>query len=88
MISKDQTFPDVEIRGLYGSGSPYYINGPRVHEFLQEMNREDSVRSYYKKLIQLRKEYEIVVYGDYQGVDRDNERVFHTNGSWEKRNCW
>lgn len=24
----------------YTDGSPYYLNGPRVHEFLQEMNRE------------------------------------------------
>lgn len=41
MISKDQAFPDGEKKsGLYGDGSPHYMNGPRVHEFLQEMNRE------------------------------------------------
>ncbi len=26
--------------GMYGDGSPYYLNGPRIHEFLQEMYRE------------------------------------------------
>lgn len=41
MISKDQAFPDGEVKGgLYGDSSPYCTNGPRVHEFLQEMNRE------------------------------------------------
>lgn len=42
MISKDQRYPDGEKRGaaLYGDGSPSFMNGPRVHEYLQEMNRE------------------------------------------------
>ena len=38
-ISKDQRFPDGKKQGLYGDGGPYFLNGPRVHEFLQEMNR-------------------------------------------------
>ena len=41
MISKDQTFPDGEMNNsLYGDFGPYCVHGPRVHEFLQEMNRE------------------------------------------------
>ena len=41
MISKDQRFPDGEMNnGLYGDFGPYCIHGPRIHEFLQEMNRE------------------------------------------------
>jgi oligo-1,6-glucosidase len=42
MISKDQALPDGHVRPdhLYGDGSPYFICGPRVHEFLQEMHRE------------------------------------------------
>lgn len=40
MISKDQSFPDGKLSdGLYGDMSPYVMNGPRIHEFLQEMNR-------------------------------------------------
>ena len=39
MISKDQRFPDGEMNnGLYGDFGPYCVHGPRVHEFLQEMN--------------------------------------------------
>ncbi|KAI9792867.1 MAG: hypothetical protein M1835_007625 [Candelina submexicana] len=43
MISKDQRFPDAEIvlpDHKYQSGRKFYNNGPRLHEFLQEMNRE------------------------------------------------
>ncbi len=41
MISKDQGFPDAPVRGgLYGDSGEFTMNGPRVHEFLKEMNRE------------------------------------------------
>jgi oligo-1,6-glucosidase len=36
MLSKDTSLPD----GHDGDGSPYYICGPRIHEFLAEMHRE------------------------------------------------
>ena len=40
MISKDQRFPDGPVKpDGYGDFSPYCISGPRVHEFLQEMNQ-------------------------------------------------
>lgn len=40
MISKDRNFPDgaKEPGALYGDFGPYVNNGPRVHEFLKEMN--------------------------------------------------
>ncbi|MCM3782609.1 alpha-glucosidase [Neobacillus mesonae] len=42
LISKDQRFPDAEEVGefKYHWGGQYFVNGPRVHEYLQEMNRE------------------------------------------------
>lgn len=40
MISKDQAYPDGAVKeNGYGDYSPYVCNGPRVHEYLQEMNR-------------------------------------------------
>ncbi|KMK18605.1 trehalose-6-phosphate hydrolase [Pluralibacter gergoviae] len=36
LISKDQVFPD----DPQGDGRRFYTDGPRVHEFLQEMSRE------------------------------------------------
>ena len=42
MLSKDQRFPDGVLKegNPYGDGLPYYANGPRIHAYLQEMNRE------------------------------------------------
>ena len=44
LISKDQRFPDAEpILGpdqKYHPGSKYYINGPRMHEYLQEIKHK------------------------------------------------
>jgi oligo-1,6-glucosidase len=41
MVSKMPDLPDGLIApgGLYGDGGPYFRNGPRLHEFLQEMDR-------------------------------------------------
>ncbi|MDR7083645.1 oligo-1,6-glucosidase [Arthrobacter ginsengisoli] len=41
-ISKNTALPDGPIAAgmLHGDGSPFYIGGPRIHEFLQEMHRE------------------------------------------------
>lgn len=42
MISKAPALPDgVQYSGqLFGDGAPFFMNGPRIHEFLQEMNKE------------------------------------------------
>jgi trehalose-6-phosphate hydrolase len=40
LISKDQSFPDDTGEGAMNDGRKFYTDGPRVHEFLQEMNRE------------------------------------------------
>ena len=41
MISMDLSFPDGPLKdGLYGDFSPYTVHGPRVHEFLKEMNQK------------------------------------------------
>ena len=57
MISKDQRFPDGEMNnGLYGDFGPYCVHGPRIHEFLQEMNRE------------VLSKYDIMTVGETSGV--------------------
>src|SRR3712207_77743 len=42
MISKDPALPDGHVHdgGPLGDGSPHFIGGPRIHEFLAEMHRE------------------------------------------------
>lgn len=41
-ISKDTSLPDGPLAEgmLYGNGSPFFISGPRIHEFLHEMHQE------------------------------------------------
>ncbi|KHF41360.1 alpha,alpha-phosphotrehalase [Halalkalibacter okhensis] len=40
LISKDQTFPNDDGSVAPGDGRKFYTDGPRVHEFLNEMNKE------------------------------------------------
>ncbi|HEY0644721.1 MAG TPA: alpha-glucosidase [Nocardioides sp.] len=41
LISKDPALPDGVVHaGVHGDGTPYVMNGPRIHEFLAEMHRE------------------------------------------------
>lgn len=41
LISKDPAYPDAPgDLDTYGDGFPFYAHGPRLHEYLQEMNRE------------------------------------------------
>ena len=65
MISKDQRFPDGPDKdGIYGDLSPYVCNGPRVHEFLQEMNREVLSR------------YDLLTVGEAAGVTIDEAKKY------------
>ncbi|MDT8860915.1 alpha,alpha-phosphotrehalase [Alkalihalobacillus sp. MEB130] len=40
LISKDQSFPNDDGSVAPGDGRKFYTDGPRVHEFLREMNEE------------------------------------------------
>ncbi len=44
-ISKVPGLPDGPVNGLYGDFVPHSVNGPRIHEYMQEMYRE--VLSHY-----------------------------------------
>ena len=37
---------------------------------------KDSILSYYKEIISLRKKYPIIVYGDYEDIDFNNKRMY------------
>ncbi|MCC3356325.1 glycoside hydrolase family 13 protein [Bacillus sp. REN16] len=58
-ISKVDGLPDGEFPEgkKYASGAPFYMNGPRIHEFLQEMNQ------------QVLSKYDIMTVGEMPGVD-------------------
>ncbi|AUS95622.1 glucohydrolase [Clostridium thermosuccinogenes] len=66
LISKVPGLPDGE-KGegaLYGNGFPYTANGPRVHEYLQEMNRE------------VLSKYDIMTVGETPGVDTESAKLY------------
>ncbi|MBT2583385.1 alpha-glucosidase [Planococcus sp. ISL-109] len=67
MISKNQAFPD----GVAGDGTPHFLNGPRVHEFLQEMNRQVLV------------DYDIVTVGEMPGATTDDAKLYTGEGRKE-----
>ncbi|WP_307413912.1 glycoside hydrolase family 13 protein [Neobacillus ginsengisoli] len=65
-ISKDTRYPEGEIieGKKYGNGSKYYMNGPRIHEFLQEMNKE------------VLSKYDIITVGETPGVTPDEAKLY------------
>ena len=72
MISKDPAYPDGEVfDGVYGNANPYVCNGPRVHEFLQEMNRRVLSR------------YDIMTVGEAAGVTVDEAKKYANNEGTE-----
>ena len=72
MISKDPSFPDGPVEdGLYGSLAPYVCNGPRVHEYLQEMNRR--VLSHY----------DLLTVGEAAGVTIEEAQKYANNDGTE-----
>ncbi|MFC0469796.1 alpha-glucosidase [Halalkalibacter kiskunsagensis] len=65
-ISKDNNYPDGEIHGdnKYGDGSQYFMNGPRIHEFLQEMNKE------------VLSNYDVLTVGEMPGVNAEQGKLY------------
>jgi oligo-1,6-glucosidase len=67
-ISKDPALPDGHPMpgGLLADGSPFYVSGPRIHEFLQEMHRE----------VFADRDTELLTVGEMPGVTIDEARLF------------
>ena len=62
----------------FTTGTPWIRVNPNYKEInaKQQVGNPDSVFSYYKNLIRLRHENEIIVYGDYELLEPDNEELF------------
>lgn len=62
----------------FTAGTPWIMVNPNYKEINAEeqMNRPDSVFHYYQKLIRLRKEREIVVYGSYDLLLPESEEIY------------
>ena len=62
----------------FTAGTPWIALNPNYKKINVEdqLKREDSVFNYYKKLIKLRKENEIIVYGNYELLLPEDENIF------------
>lgn len=62
----------------FTSGTPWLKINPNYTQINAEaaLADENSIFHYYKKLIELRKKHEVIVYGDYSIVDAENEQVY------------
>lgn len=52
-----------------------------------QLKEEDSIFNYYKKLVALRKEYDIIAYGNIKPMDEMNPSVFAYERSYENENA-
>ncbi|AHV95996.1 glycoside hydrolase family 13 protein [Paenibacillus sabinae] len=62
----------------FTTSTPWLAVNPNYTEINVEnaLADPDSIFHYYKRLIELRKEHDIIVYGDYKIVAEENERVY------------
>lgn len=65
-ISKDQRFPDGEVKEgeHFGDGGPYFVNGPRIHEYIREMNRE------------VLSKYDVMTVGEMPGASPEDAKIY------------
>ncbi|MEG9295408.1 alpha-glucosidase [Mangrovibacillus sp. Mu-81] len=77
---------DSSLHGGFTTGTPWLES----NENSKDINAEDAIRDegsifhHYKKLIQLRKEHDIIVYGEYELILEDHSEIFaytRTSGS-------
>lgn len=69
---------DDSVNGGFTQGTPWIMVNPNYKEInaKEQMARKDSVFHYYKKLISLRHEMDLIVYGTYEPYMEEDENVF------------
>ncbi|TKH06722.1 alpha-glucosidase [Peribacillus simplex] len=65
-LSKDQSYTDgaVHHEKQFGDGSPFFLNGPRIHEFLQEINQRALSG------------YDVITVGEMPGITPEDAQLF------------
>lgn len=70
----------------FTTGTPWFALNPNYTTInaKEEVDRDDSVFNYYRQLIALRHSHDLIVLGDYEELDPDDDQVFayrrHYNG--------
>lgn len=69
---------DDSANGGFTTGTPWFTVNPNYTKInvKAQINDPESIFSYYKKLIQLRRENDIIVYGTYELLEPDHEELY------------
>lgn len=69
---------DASANGGFTTGTPWFSMNPNYKEInaASQVEDEDSIYNYYRKLIRLRHENETIVYGDFELMMEDSQDVF------------
>lgn len=67
-----------ELNGGFSAGTPWIAVNPNYKNInaKNQVNDENSVFTHYKKLIRLRRENDVVVYGDFELLFPEDENIF------------
>ncbi|WP_404432660.1 alpha-glucosidase [Sutcliffiella horikoshii] len=76
-----------EEHGGFSTGEPWLAINPNYKSINveAERNNENSIFQYYKRLIQLRKQNELIVYGDYQLILEHDPEIFSYVRSYQDK---
>lgn len=76
---------DDSVNGGFTTGTPWLALNPNYKELniKKDQQDEESVFNYYKKLIQLRKEHELIVWGDYKELLPNDSQLFVYERSYQ-----
>ncbi|MBE3554695.1 MAG: alpha-glucosidase [Thermicanus sp.] len=71
--------------GGFTTGTPWIQVNPNYREInvKKALAEEDSILHYYRKLIRLRKEYPIIIYGSYELLLPEDEEIYAYLRKWE-----
>ncbi|PKR77828.1 glucohydrolase [Halalkalibacillus sediminis] len=65
-LSKDTRYPDGQIgeNDTYGDGGPFFVNGPRIHEFMKEIHQE------------VLSDYDVMTVGEMPGASPEDAKEY------------
>ncbi len=69
----------------FTTGTPWLAVNPNYRDInvAESLRDSDSIFRYYQQLIRLRKQHPILIYGDYEIVAEDHERIYAYTRTWQ-----
>ena len=91
LLSRDNSRTPVQWDDSQNAGFTTGIPWMKVNPNFKEINVKEALQNpnsvyyYYKKLIQLRKENEVIVYGDFCDISKNDEKLYMYTRSYEEQ---